>query len=78
MMYTSHQLKVKSCDAEECVMMEVSNMDSRMIYCDAEICDRWIHVYCDPKVRKLRKLPERYYCPFCSGGRKKKGAASIN
>ena len=63
--YTSHKITVETCEAPECIMLPHSNVDTRMIYCDAEMCERWIHFWCDPKVRNLKKDPEKYFCPHC-------------
>lgn len=63
---------IEICEAPLCVMLPQSNVDSRMVYCDSQMCDRWIHVYCDITTRKLKRLPDLYYCPVCNPPRKKK------
>ena len=69
--YTSHSITVDKCDAETCNMDPNADTDSRMVNCDGEVCNRWIHVACDPSLKKLKKLPKKYFCPFCSYQKKK-------
>ena len=69
--YTSHNITVDKCDAQDCIMDPMSNTEGRMIYCDGDVCERWMHVVCDPSLKKKKKLPEKYYCPFCVHQRKR-------
>ena len=70
--YTSHNISVDTCDAKECIMNPNADTDSRMVYCDGEACERWMHIVCDPSLKKKKKLPEKYFCTFCCHSKKKK------
>ena len=70
LMYTSYNISVSSCDAPKCTFDIHSGLDSRMIYCDSVMCQRWIHVHCDLSIKKKKKLPDKYYCPMCTHKKK--------
>ena len=54
LMYTSYNISVSFCDAPKCTFDVHSGLDSRMIYCDSVMCQRWIHVHCDLSIKKKK------------------------
>ena len=63
--YTSKEITMNECLAAEfCLWEGDRNMDGTMVICDE--CDLSIHKYCDKRIRNLRKLPEKYFCPKCT------------
>ena len=66
LMYTSYNISVSSCDAPKCTFDVHSGLDSRMIYCDSVMCQRWIHVHCDLSIKKKKKNCQTNITVLCA------------
>ena len=66
-MYSRRKNDVDFCDLGEkhCLVSVDHDGDTRLIECDK--CELDIHFYCDPKLRKAKKVPQKYVCPICTG-----------
>ena len=64
--YTPYKLVLERCAAETCLVDKDFQGNTLLIYCDGPACEREIHKYCDEKVRNVKKLPAKYYCPYCT------------
>lgn len=61
--YTSENLVMNGCALDECLVVADNDLDGLMIECSS--CEKWIHKYCDRKMRNLTKIPRIYKCPKC-------------
>ena len=63
--YSKFENREMVCESDTCI---IQNKCGNIPWVQCDLCSKWIHNFCDPKIRKREttlKRSERYHCQKC-------------